>query len=138
VLKPQEEQVVQEDTGEVVPVALMDLRAEGIDILHLYMPIHHLRGFHDRYIHISRGEAKTSRRTSRTGAGSATGPILGVQERLFGTGTRIPCRLEFARLLFNQVSEQALRGTKGNAQTQNMDFIKKVGKMNIPTFDGSP
>jgi hypothetical protein len=26
---------------------------------------------------------------------------------------------------------------RGNGQTQNMDFIKKVGKMNIPTFDGS-
>jgi hypothetical protein len=26
---------------------------------------------------------------------------------------------------------------RGNVQTQNMDFIKKVGKMNIPTFDGS-
>jgi hypothetical protein len=25
---------------------------------------------------------------------------------------------------------------RGNAQSQNMDFIKKVGKLNIPTFDG--
>jgi hypothetical protein len=26
---------------------------------------------------------------------------------------------------------------RGNTQTQNMDFIKKVGKLNIPPFDGS-
>jgi hypothetical protein len=26
---------------------------------------------------------------------------------------------------------------RGNGQTHNMDFIKKVGKLNIPTFDGS-
>jgi hypothetical protein len=26
---------------------------------------------------------------------------------------------------------------KGHAQTQNMEFIKKVGKLNIPTFGGS-
>jgi hypothetical protein len=26
---------------------------------------------------------------------------------------------------------------RGNGETQNMDFIKKVGKLNIPTFDGS-
>jgi hypothetical protein len=26
---------------------------------------------------------------------------------------------------------------KGNGKTQNMDFVKKVGKLNIPTFDGS-
>jgi hypothetical protein len=25
----------------------------------------------------------------------------------------------------------------GNGETQNMDFIKKVGKLNIPNFDGS-
>jgi 5-methylcytosine-specific restriction endonuclease McrBC GTP-binding regulatory subunit McrB len=31
-------------------------------------------------------------------------------------------------------SEEALRG---NTQTQNMDFIKKVGKLNIITFNGS-
>jgi hypothetical protein len=26
---------------------------------------------------------------------------------------------------------------RGNMQPQNMDFIKKVGKLNIPTFNGS-
>jgi hypothetical protein len=26
---------------------------------------------------------------------------------------------------------------RGNAQNQNIDFIKKVGKLNIPTFDES-
>jgi hypothetical protein len=26
---------------------------------------------------------------------------------------------------------------RGNEKTHNMDFIKKVGKLNIPTFDGS-
>jgi hypothetical protein len=26
---------------------------------------------------------------------------------------------------------------RGNGQTHNIDFIKKVGKLNIPTFDGS-
>jgi hypothetical protein len=26
---------------------------------------------------------------------------------------------------------------RGNGQTHNMDLIKKVGKLNIPTFDGS-
>jgi hypothetical protein len=29
------------------------------------------------------------------------------------------------------------KAQRDNGQTQNMDFIKKVGKLNIPTFDGS-
>jgi hypothetical protein len=32
---------------------------------------------------------------------------------------------------------RAREAQRGNVQTQNMDFIKKVGKLNIPTFHGS-
>jgi len=52
-------------------------------------------------------------RTVNAGAGGATGPICEVQERLFGTGARVPCRCEFARLLFDQVLKQAQGGTEG-------------------------
>ena len=62
----------------------------------------------------STGTMRVDSRTTGTGAGSATGPIWGVQERLFGIGTRVPCRHEFARLLFDQVSEQAPKGTEGH------------------------
>jgi hypothetical protein len=47
--------VVQEDTREVGPVALVDLRAERVHKLHLSEYIHHLGGFLDLYIHSSRG-----------------------------------------------------------------------------------
>jgi hypothetical protein len=48
--------VGQEDTREVGLVALVDLRVERVDIPLLYVPIHHLGGFPDRYIHSSRGD----------------------------------------------------------------------------------
>jgi hypothetical protein len=57
--------------------------------------------------------ATAGRRTARTGASSATGPIRGVHERLFDTGTIVPCRHEFVRLLFNQVSKQDQRVGEG-------------------------
>jgi hypothetical protein len=98
--------VVQEVTKEVGPVGPMDLRVERVDILHSFVPIHHLGRFLDRYIRCSRGTAKTR-------AGSAIGPIWEVQERLFSTGTSILCRQEFARLLLDQVSKQTLGGTEG-------------------------
>ena len=52
----QEERVVQEDTREVGPVDPVDLRVERVDTLHLSVPIHHLGGFPDHYIHSSRGD----------------------------------------------------------------------------------
>jgi hypothetical protein len=36
-------------------VDLVDLRVERLDIPLLYVPIHHLRGFLDHYIHSSKG-----------------------------------------------------------------------------------
>jgi hypothetical protein len=57
------------------------------------------------------GTARACRRTARSGISSAIGSIRRVQERLLGTRTGVPCRHEFARLLFDQVSEQTLRGT---------------------------
>jgi hypothetical protein len=138
--------VVQEDTREVESVVLVNLRVEQVSILHLSIPIHHVGGFLDLFIHSSKrttaGTGRVDRRTIGTGAGNAIGPIWGVQKRLFGTGARVPCRYEFARLLFDHVSERAQGGTeglgrhrgpreaqRGNAQTQNMDFINKVGKL---------
>jgi hypothetical protein len=47
--------VVQEDTREVGLVAPIDLRAERVHTLHQYEAIHHLGGFPNLYIHISRG-----------------------------------------------------------------------------------
>ena len=51
-----EEPVGQEDTREVGPVALVDLRAERVNTLHLSEPIHYLGGFPDLYIHSFRGD----------------------------------------------------------------------------------
>jgi hypothetical protein len=42
--------------------------------------------------------------------------------------------LDYCSIRYRNRPREAQRG---NAQTQNMDFIKKVGKLNIPTFDGS-
>jgi hypothetical protein len=109
--------VGQEDTRDVGPVAPVDIRAKRVDILLLSVPLHHLRGFPDCYIHSSRGHSRwdsqgrqedstdRGRRTARTRAGSATGPIQRVQDRLFGIGTKVPCRHELARLLFDQISK---------------------------------
>jgi hypothetical protein len=68
--------VVQEDTKEVGLVALVDLRVERVDILHLSVPMHHLRGFLVRYIYSSRGTttgiSRAGKRTTGSGEGSAT------------------------------------------------------------------
>jgi hypothetical protein len=42
--------------------------------------------------------------------------------------------LDYCSIRYQNRPREAQRG---NVQTQNMDFIKKVGKMNIPTFDRS-
>jgi hypothetical protein len=39
--------------------------------------------------------------------------------------------------LFDQVQNRPREAQRGNMQPQNMDFIKKVGKLTIPSFDGS-
>jgi hypothetical protein len=46
--------VVQEDTREVGPVALVDIRTELVHTFHQYKPMHRLRGFPDLYTHNSR------------------------------------------------------------------------------------
>jgi hypothetical protein len=42
--------------------------------------------------------------------------------------------LDYCSIKYRNRPQEAPRG---NGQTHNMDFIKKVGKLNIPTFDGS-
>jgi hypothetical protein len=42
--------------------------------------------------------------------------------------------LDYCSIRYRNRPREAQRG---NGQTHNMDFIKKVGKLNIPTFDGS-
>jgi hypothetical protein len=54
--------VDQEDTREVGPVAPVDLRVVREDIPRLSVPIHHLGGFTDHYIHSSRGDSRWDNR----------------------------------------------------------------------------
>lgn len=130
-----------EDTREVGPVAPVDLRAERANTLRLSVPILHLGGFPDLYIHSFRGDSRwdnqACKRTAGSGTCSATGSIWRVQERLLGTKTRVHADmslLDYCSIMYRNRPREAQRG---NGQTHNMDFIKKVGKLNIPTFDGS-
>jgi hypothetical protein len=85
-------------------VAPVDLRVERLHTLHLFKPILRLGGFPDLKSTVpgrtTVGTARACRRKVRSRTGSATGSIWRVQEILLGTRTILPCRHEFARLLF--------------------------------------
>jgi hypothetical protein len=83
------------------------------------------------------GTTRADRRTTGTGAGSATGPIWGVQERLFGVGAIVHADMSFLDYCSIRYRNRPREAQRGNVQTQNIYYIKKVGKLNIPTFDDS-
>jgi hypothetical protein len=74
------------------------------------------------------GTARACGRTARPGTGSATGSIRGVQERLLGTRTRVPCRHEFVRLLFDHISKQTQGGKEGQWTNSQHGLHQESGK----------
>jgi hypothetical protein len=87
----------------------VDLRADLVHTLHQFEPTHRLGGFPDLYTHSSREDShwdsRVGGRIVGLGTSSATGSVRGVQQRLLGTRTEVPCRHDFDGLLFDQISK---------------------------------
>jgi hypothetical protein len=80
------------------------------------------------------GTTRAGGRTFGSGTCGAIGSVWGVQERLLGTRTGVPCRHEFDGLLFDQISKQTPGGTEGKWANSQHEFHQESRKIEHSYF----